>query len=263
MAAAKKKKINPNPQPKSEVVTPQKASRKRLAPEVASPVTAKTTPVVTTAATSTSTNPVSGFGAASAPTSAAATAATPPSAEPAVVDVTKGPPDVTMPTVPQGAHVVSLRTLGSAPLTTSELDALPLVVQDLGHFVDYAALLGTAAPDPSVIQAEVTVGLEWRAMRDASDAWAAYVRTSDGQAWIPALASLEQLRPFFLGAVAQKPSLAHTYPGLWAYYNARKPSAKKAALTKKKKAAVKAKANEAAAQAATATVSAPPPSSSK
>jgi hypothetical protein len=262
-ADKKKKQINPNPKPKSEVATPPKASRKRLALEVASPVTAKTTPASATAATNTSPTPATGMGEATSPTappaasasSAPATPAAPSSADTTVVDVTKGPPDVTVPTVPPGAHLVNLRTLGSPPLTTRELDALAQVVTDLTNFVDYASLLGTAAPDASAIVAEVTVGLKWRAMRDASDAWDAYVRSSDGQAWVPALESLEQLRAFFLGAVAQKPSLAHTYPGLWAYYNARKPSAKAALATKKKKAKAKSVAQASAAQAATATAS--------
>jgi len=140
----------------------------------------------------------------------------------------------------------------------SELVEAPGAIEDLQSFVDYTALLGTAAPPASAVAENLSAAISWRAVRHESSAWLAYVNAQDAIAWKAARASLSMLRPLFVIAVENNPALATKYPSLTQLFGAGKLAAQKAVATKKKadlaaaRAAKKAAAAQAIAEAAEA-----------
>ncbi len=168
------------------------------------------------------------------------------------------PPAMTFPPLPVGYVEPNMRAyLGCHP-TKTQLAAVLAAITDLGNFVDYTTVLGASAPEAPAVAGLLTVGISWRALRNESQAWTAFVNAQDAMAWKPALASLEELKPLFLIAVAKNPALAGMYPGLTQLFDAGKVTARLAAATKKKAAqaqataAKKAAADEAAADKAAA-----------
>jgi hypothetical protein len=225
----KNKPVHPNPHLKTAPASPTLAAQGEFqAPEVAAPAVAPTTPVATS------------------PQPATPTAAT------STVDFADGPPTVTLPSVATGFTAPSLRAFMAYRLTSLEALAMPSVVKDLGNADALETSLGPTAPGASAILAKVTVGMQWRALRDEVDAFETYVKVADAMAWKSAVTALDKLEPFFAAAVAANPELAATFPGLTAYFSARSGSAKQGVATKKKKA--KTVAQKAAASAASAAV---------
>jgi hypothetical protein len=142
---------------------------------------------------------------------------------------------------------------------------MPGAVTDLGRFTDYATVLGSAVADPATLAAAMTLGVKWRELRNASEAWDTYVKAQDGIAWRDAFILIDEVRPIFQFALVKQPSLAVTYPKLAQVFNAAKGAAKHAVATKAKKAkaaqataaaAVKVETDAAAANVATATAAA-------
>jgi len=163
-----------------------------------------------------------------------------PVASPSVPSALQGPPAVTIPAVPLG-YVVANRhaVLGYYPNAT-ELAAAPQVVTDLGNFADYLTVLGTSAPEAPALAGSVTVGIEWRNLRNACEVFTSYVKAQDAIAWKAALVGLDELKPLFQIAATKNPTLATKYPGLAAMFDASKVIARNAAATRKKTAKTKA-----------------------
>jgi hypothetical protein len=135
-----------------------------------------------------------------------------------------------------------------------------MVLADLSNFTDYATVLGSAAPDPTTLMSDLTVGLAWRSTRNASEAWTEYVKVADAMAWQAVTPALDALKPAFALALAKDPTLASKYRGLAALFSARKATAQAAVTTKQKKAKAKAVAQSAASTAAQTVAAAPAPS---
>jgi hypothetical protein len=176
------------------------------------------------------------------------------------LDVAAGPPDVSIPPVPGGFEKSSMRPYHGSYPRTAELAAMPMVLADLSNFTDYATVLGSAAPDPTTLMSDLTVGLAWRSTRNASEAWTEYVKVADAMAWQAVTPALDALKPAFALALAKDPTLASKYRGLAALFSARKATAQAAVTTKQKKAKAKAVAQSAASTAAQTVAAAPAPS---
>jgi hypothetical protein len=209
----------------TSVATRKRTTTARAAPTSALPAAAVTLPVSQT--------PVAAGGSpATVPAPPTVTTALP---APALTSVPDAPPAGTAPIVPNGFAAPDMREFVGYRPNQLELTAMPAAISDLGKFVDYAALLGIGAPATTTVVGAITLGVQWRAQRGLAEAWDTYVRTQDAIAWKAALMLLEELKPLFLGAVAKKPELATTYPGLSQIFNASKASSKQANVTKKKK----------------------------
>jgi hypothetical protein len=165
-------------------------------------------------------------------------------------NVPDSPPSASIPTVPVDFTQPDAGEFRGYFPNKSEYATMPGVVSDLGRFVDYSSLLSTKATPAATIAASVSLGIQWRKVRDASAAWDAYVKTQDAVAWKGAMAYLEEIRPLFAFAVSKDPSLATTYAWLAKFFNAGKAPAKLAQVTKQKNAQTKAAADAAAAKAA-------------
>jgi hypothetical protein len=148
--------------------------------------------------------------------------------------------------------------LGFRP-TSRELGAAGAAIADLQRFSDYLTVLGSAAPPAASIAAALSLGTEWRAMRDTTESWDEYARAQDAMAWKNALTLLDELKPLFLNAVAKSAVLASQYPGLTQLFDAQRAPAKQAVATRKRNAKARADTAATAAQAAgTAVVQAAP-----
>jgi hypothetical protein len=116
------------------------------------------------------------------------------------------------------------------------LAAAPTAMANLTSFVDYTALLGSAAPPAASVASAISVALAWRTERAPAQAWDRYVRAQYGLACKAALTLLDELKPLFLAAAAKDPSLALKYQGLAEIFEAPKVAANKSVATKKRKA---------------------------
>jgi hypothetical protein len=217
----------------------------------AAPVTAPTTPSGTapptgsSSATEGSTSPV--VSSTGAPAHVLTLTVTLP--DPGIFSGPVGaPPAVTVPSVPAGFVKPATSTLVGSRPSERQVAAAPLAVIDLQSFSNYATLLGQAAPPVGDLIVGLNVALAWHLLRQPSEAWDEYVRCEDGLAWKWILAQLDVLRPIFLNAIAQNPSLASKYQGLAKLLDARNVSARQAVVTRKKNA--KTQAAQAAATAA-------------
>ncbi len=163
---------------------------------------------------------------------------------------------MTVPSVPAGFVLPDMDAFRGSYPNKNELVAAPLALTDLGNFTSYPTVLGSSAPAEPAVAGKLSVAISWRAVRNESQAWLAYVNAQDAIAWKAALSSLDEVKPLFLIAVAKNPELAGTFPGLSQMFDAGKVVAAKALATKKKateaeaKAAKKAAAAQAAANAA-------------
>jgi len=146
------------------------------------------------------------------------------------------PPPATanIPSVPDGFEPTNGTSYRGLVPRTSELVALPLAIQNLLSFTDYAALIGATAPPLAEVLQTFQVSNEWSSMRNASSAWDAYSRDQEGVAWRAMRAIMTRLKPAFALAVKTNPSVATTYAGLASLLGAKVVSAQKGAATRKK-----------------------------
>ncbi|HEY2511405.1 MAG TPA: hypothetical protein VGI39_11140 [Polyangiaceae bacterium] len=147
------------------------------------------------------------------------------------------PPDVTIPSPPQGYEpTTGAHFRGIAPWT-AELVLLPKVLQDLARFAaSYTSVLGNTAPPVAQVTEALLVGGQWSSMRSASSAWDLYCRDQEGSAWLLIKGVLDRLRPAFALAVRGDASIATLYPSLAELFGVKKANAAKAASTRKKNA---------------------------
>ena len=250
-----------------------KTTRRKLTPSVMTPYLAAVAQDVTSPAPQVSVTPtVSSNGTASAtatptPAQSIATGAVPVVTSPTTASspvvaapvgastlpgVVSSPPAADIPSVPAGFVAPNYRDfLGFHP-SSRELGAASMAITDLQRFSDYLTVLGSAAPPAAAIAAALTLGTEWRAMRDSTESWDQYARAQDAMAWKNALTLVDELKPLFLNAVAKNATLASQYPGLTQMFDAQKAPAKQAVATRKRNAKAKADTAATAAQAAAA-----------
>jgi hypothetical protein len=247
------------------------ARRRRPVPSVMAPVLAAAAQDVTSPTPPVSTNPaVPSNGAASAAATPTPTQPLPigvvpvvssptplplpvvgsPVGTSALPGVVSPPPDDDIPSVPTDFVPPNYHDfLGFHP-SSRELDAAAQAIVDLQRFSDYVTVLGSAAPPAAALAAALTLGTEWRSMRNATQAWDEYARAQDAKAWKNALTLVDELKPLFLNAVVKNARLASQYPGLTQMFDAQKASARQGIATRKKNAKAKADAAAPAAQAA-------------
>jgi hypothetical protein len=241
MATSDKKTVNHKSQQRTANAKPRKATRKRLVPEVTSPIVATVTPVpitppakkapagdegLPTFVASSSSSPQVSTTAASASQPSSATASPP---------VVGAAPNVTMPTVPPGFTPNKIKSTGLTRITAIVFAALQEALLDFAKSAALTAALGPSAPDPSATAARVEVAMGWRALRDASDLWASYVSSQDAYAWSKAVPSLDETVSRFDKAVALDPTLSDTFPGMSALAQAMNAPQKAAGASRKRK----------------------------
>jgi hypothetical protein len=175
------------------------------------------------------------------------------------LNVAAGPPNVPVPSAPDGFEATSMAPLRGLAIRTSEVVLLPMVMNDLANFTDYDTTLGSGAPDPATFVADIQVALKWRASRNGFQSYTEYLKVGDAMAWQAVMPALEALKSSFALAVAKDPDLATTYRGLAALFSARKSTARKASLTKRENAKAKAVATSTASTAAPEAPTAPSP----
>jgi len=200
-------------------------------PVVSSTTSVDPTPVTTTPATGL---PSTGT---TTPPALTAPATPPPASLPSVVDP---PPDGVIPSPPVGFVEANPKEFQGCRPKAAQVGVSPLVVTELTSSPTYGDDLGPTAPPARMIASAVNLAYRWRLIRNATEAWLAYVRTQDGLAWRDALALVTQLEPFVLAAVTRDPSVAAAYPGLMRMFDAPKVIARTASATKKKAAKTKA-----------------------
>lgn len=166
------------------------------------------------------------------------TPATPPSPPNALTS----PPEVVIPSPPGGFKAPVMHDFMGFHPSTRQLTAATTAIADLLGIGDLAALVGPLAPPAGAVAAALRLGMEWRQVRDETNAWDAYVRAQDAMAWKAALQLVDELKPLFLLAVSKDPSLASQYAGLTELFGAPKVAATKAAATKARNARTKAAA---------------------
>jgi hypothetical protein len=156
------------------------------------------------------------------------------------------PPLSVIPEPPAGYKPGRLgRYRGYRP-SSMELLAAKGAVVDLKAFKDYAAVFGSAAPEGPLVAQALALALEWRHARKPSENWEAYVREQDAIAWYSALKLLEELKHFFVPALAKNAALGLAYPALTAFLGASKETGKLVSATKKKRKKAKLEADNAA-----------------
>ena len=167
-----------------------------------------------------------------------ASTATPSPAKTPVTSLAAGllplPPDITIPSPPQGYEPTSGISFRGLVPWTAELVVLPKVLQDLARFTAYSNVFGGTAPPLAQVIEAFTVGGKWSAMRAASAAWDAYCRDEEGSAWRLINAILDRLRPSFALAVQGDASIATTYPSLAELLGVKKANALRGAATRKR-----------------------------
>jgi hypothetical protein len=155
----------------------------------------------------------------------------------------EGPPTVTMPVVPAGFTLTKLRRLLTFRLTHLGLSAMPQIATDLE--ADGASeTLGASGPYPKTVAAQIRAALAWRALRNASEAWAEYVRTCDLTAWQRVMTLLSDVWARYDAAVALDPTLVHKMPGLASFDRAQRAPSRAAAAARKRNRKAKAEVPE-------------------
>ena len=125
------------------------------------------------------------------------------------------PPNITLPSPPQGYEPTNGSGFRGIVPWTAELVLLPKALQDLARFASsYASVLGGTAPPHAQLLEALTVGGAWSTMRAASAAWDAYCRDQEGSAWRLINAMMGRLRPAFALAVKGDAEIATLYPSL-------------------------------------------------
>jgi hypothetical protein len=177
--------------------------------------------------------PSSTDGAAATASSPVPTAATKTPVTALGVGLLPLPPNVTIPSPPQGYEPTSGVAFRGVFPWTAEIVLLPKALKDLARFTTYANVLGGTAPPLALVVEAFTVGGEWSTVRGASAAWDAYCRDQEGSAWRLINALLDRLRPAFALAVQGDASVATTYPSLAELLAVKKVSARKGASARK------------------------------
>ena len=175
-----------------------------------------------------------------------ATGSTPvatPSTTPATASAASVTPTVADPVPTVGAPPVPSTFVAGTKLDNrgffpngAELAAMPNAALDLLRFTDFTALLGASAMPAPALASAITLAIQWRQERDASNAWDACAKAQDAFAWRDAMNGIDEVRPLFLFAVSKNPSLATQYPWLAQLFDAAKVITKQASTTKAKKA---------------------------
>ena len=164
-------------------------------------------------------------------------------AQAASSDVLHPPPTTKLPPLPVGFFPPSKRTFVGYRPSSREVTAATTALADLAKFTTYREVLGGAAPDPDALASARKLALQWRATRNYTATWQAYVQAQDAIAWKAVLQTLDRLKPLLVRA-ASTSTLGLQYPGLMELVEAPKRSAKQAAATRKKRAAEKAPKEE-------------------
>jgi hypothetical protein len=210
--------------------------------------------VAPTASSSPGTNPSIGGamgGGATTPVSATAAAAP---AQPSVVNPV---PTVAYPIIPASFAVVPLKKFKGYLPNHYELAAVAGAVSDLLRFTTYGSVMGASAVPAETLGESLSRAIQWRDLRDETEAFAVYVKTEDATAWKEAMGYVDEVRPLFTYAVAKNASLATQFPSLAAFLAASKELALEGAATRVKKAKAKAEGAKKAESAAASTPASP------
>ena len=276
MTTRKTKSVtNPDTKTAAGVSTPSATTTAR--PKARKPAVVQRTPMIeTTASTAPApADPPSGStdtGAApttasTTPTTASGTTASPSPAPAAVTPSTSttepipslsvvigAPPDVTVPSVPDGFVAINSADLKGYSPMQSEIAVVSDAVLELQGFANYALVFGMTAPDQGLLVKLLQIAAEWTAMLTASTDWLTYVKSGSGIAWKDALVQMEALKAPFQLAVNRTPTLMSQYPSLNRLLGAQTVVAKRAASSRAKNAKADAATKAAATtSAATAT----------
>jgi type VI secretion system secreted protein VgrG len=161
-------------------------------------------------------------------------------ASPPTPNVVYPPPSVVIPTPPAGYVAPNPLDYRGYHPSAREVSAASTAVANLATFADYGEVFGPLAPPASTVADALNLAVQWRNTRESTDTWNAYVHAEDGLAWKNALTLADKLKPVFLIAVSNNPSLATQYAGLAELFDAPKVAAKQATVTRKKNAKTRA-----------------------
>jgi len=162
------------------------------------------------------------------------------------------PPDVTFPSppaefVPQPAGAFN----GFRPLQT-EVAAAPDAALELERFTDWDQVFGVTAPPAALLARKLQIASQWSSLLAQTEAWLAYVKSEEGQAWMGALEAMDALKVPFQLATATHASLLAQCPHVATLLGAHRAQARRAMATRRRKAAAAASAREGEAIAASA-----------
>ena len=131
-----------------------------------------------------------------------------------VVFPVSAPPQVTLPSVPNGFVPVSgADTLGFRVLA-SQAAAVPDAIAELEGFANYTAVFGITAPDVGQLTQRLSVAFQWTTLLSQTAAWYKYSKSEYLMAWKDALLLVDSLKaPFDLASTAN-PALLSQYPGI-------------------------------------------------
>jgi hypothetical protein len=182
-------------------------------------------------------------------------------ATPSVVDQ---PPTLTYPAIPVTYLAPDKREVDGYYPSKMELAAMAGVVDDLNAFTDYSLTLGNKVAPAATLAGWISTALAWRALRNETEQWIAYVLGEDALSWKVALTGLDDLKPLFAFAASKDATLVTKYPSLAKLFGVSKTIAKAVKNAKVRKAtkAKKAAASAASDAAATAAAAAPAASAS-
>lgn len=261
-------------EPAAAVVTdPIQAVATSALVATATPAVASPAPAAPAAPTATAPSTPTPAGAASGSASATTPAAPTPTPTPSPATPSTGagsgitlvgaPPDVDVPSVPDGFVPVNPADLKGYHPMQSELAVVPDAVTELQNFASYTQVFGMTAPDQNMLGQLLTIAWQWTSLLSSSTNWLTYVKSEEGLAWKDALVELEALKAPFQLAVTRTPTLMSQYPSLARLLGAQKVVAKRAASTRAKQKKLDAKAVPApATTAASGTTGAPAASAS-
>jgi len=121
---------------------------------------------------------------------------------------------------------------GYLPKAT-QLAVLGGVIQELGRFTDYSAVLGRTAPPIASITQSFDAANQWSLMRVRTIAWEGYCLQQEGLAWIDVRKLMDQIQPLFEVAVSNDPSIGAAYPMMLKFFGAQRVIAAKGVATRK------------------------------
>jgi hypothetical protein len=142
------------------------------------------------------------------------------------------PENVEIPSPPLGADSSGGANYRHVLPCATELAVMDGAVGDLQNSASFDAILGLTGLQQAQVVAAFDAGRKWSAMRRQALAWAAYCLTQEGLAWLAIRNVVRSIGPMFDAAIASRPSLAQTMPGLAAFLAARKVIGRKGAATR-------------------------------
>jgi hypothetical protein len=116
-----------------------------------------------------------------------------------------------------------------------EIEQAPKVASELRSSHVIAEQLGASAPPVKEIADALAFASSWSHVLDNAEAWAAYVKEQEGEAWMHALTLLEPLRAPFALASERSDKLASAMPSTAKLLAVAKVRAKRAAATRRSK----------------------------